>query len=378
MKRLIIPVLLTVLLLPSMLGCDNNGTPDDTDISSPAFGFHPEVEILNAYCVYSPSSAELTFDFRFTLKNLKNEDIAVNYLWTLNDPSADEPVYQGEDNASLLAGEEKPIIISIEPDAKYDPRFYIMYISVYRGDAQMGYYREQKSTYDWDYSTLPPVRRTGKPSYKHIWIDTFVEKTPSGYRVNIDRIIFLPPERIARLNLNNICLSGGCSLADMLVDNANPDEVGFHDVDNNRELTAGDYLVMNDSDKGKSIEFESRDEPSLRINQIGHHPETIEEENRDAIRIQNVEYWNIDDWTIELEVKVISEKLPECVEALLYSPGEGGVSSSNPHLELSSAEGDTLIYRKIIDVVFDKGELYLLIIITDGTNEVIHVVGELN
>jgi hypothetical protein len=162
-----------------------------------------EVEIVDVFCTYGDSSE---FPFRFTLKNLNDEDIEVDYSWILNDSQADEPEYEGQGEILLHASEEKDIEIQVEVQREYDPRFYVMYVYVYRDGNRVGYYRAQKSTYDWDYSVTPPVKRTGKPSYKHIWIDTFVEKMQSGYRVNIDGILFLPPERMARLALDNICL----------------------------------------------------------------------------------------------------------------------------------------------------------------------------
>lgn len=391
MKKSIIPGLLIFLLIFGITGCGNDTSTDNNVMSAPGFRFRPDIEILDAYCTYSPYAAEPMFEFRFILENLKNEDIEVSYYWSLNEPALDfsssqeginDPqarLFEGKESISLAAAEAKPVVIFLKQEMEYDPRFYVMYISVYHNDEQVGFYREQKSTYDWDYTNLPPVKRTEKPSYKHIWIDTFVEKTPSGYRVNIDNIIFLPPERTARLDINNIMISGGPLLADMLTDSSDPDDEGFHDADNNGELSIGDYLSMDGGTGGDSLSFESRDEPSIRINEIGYEPEKIEEENRDAIRIQNIAYKVIDEMTIELEVKVSSDKPLVHVDAQFYHPGEGGVSSGSDHLELAVTEGDTLVYRKVIEAILgDKGDLYLFVFITDGTNELIQVVGKLN
>jgi hypothetical protein len=81
---------------------------------------------------------------------------------------------------------------------------------------------------------------------------------------------------------------------------------------------------------------------------------------------------------IELVVEIISGKQPERVYAVFYSPGEGGVSSSSSRLEKPVAVGETIIYRQEIETVIgDKGDLYLLIIITDGTDEVLYNAGKL-
>ncbi len=374
MKRLIASLIIisaTIVIIGT--GCGISINPRATP---PVNIYDRQVDVLDVFCPYGDSSE---FPFRFTLKNLNNEDNDVSYTWSLNDPMADKPVYEGQGEILLPASGEKEVDIQIEKNGEYDPRGYVMYVYVYRSDKQVGYYREQKSTYDWDYSVTPPIKRSEKPSYKHVWIDTFIEKTSAGYQVNIDDIIFLPPERKASLELDNICISGGRLLADMLADNANLTELGFHDVDNNGELTVGDYLLMDNSFGGDSIEFDSRDEPSIHINNISYPPETIEEENRDAIRLQNVEYIVIDETTLEIEVKVASDKPLKHVDAKYYAPGETGISSGGDHLEPPVVvKDDTLVYRKEVEHFLRDGrELYLLVYITDGTNELLYNAGKL-
>jgi hypothetical protein len=226
--------------------------------------------VLDAFCTYGESSE---FPFKLTLNNLNREDLEFSYTWSLNDPMAYKPVYEGKGEILLADSGEKEVKIKVKEKREYDPRFFVMYVYVYYGDKQVGYYRGQKSTYDWGYTVAPPVKRVEKPSYKHVWIDTFIEKTPAGYRVDIDDILFLPPERTIALELDNICLSGGFLLADMLAGNNSPDGMRFYDADSDGELSVGDYLLMNDNAGGTSIEFESRDEPSIHINNISYPPE---------------------------------------------------------------------------------------------------------
>lgn len=121
------------------------------------------IEIIDAYCTYS-SSCQHQFPFRFTLKNLNAEDIDVSYRWTLNDPEADAPRYQGSGNTSLVANEKKEIEIDVNFEQPYNPCFLVMYVYVYCDDDLAAFYRGQKSTYGWDYSVTPPIKREPKPS----------------------------------------------------------------------------------------------------------------------------------------------------------------------------------------------------------------------
>ncbi len=165
MKKLTI-LIAALLFIVGAAGCSSYSIPEDISMSSPTSDNQIGVEIINAYCMDTTQSLE--FPFRFTLKNLKHEEIEVIYYWSLNDPKADAPgsqknensplarQYQGQGKAQLPASGTRDVEIQIKKTRDYDPRFYVMYVSVYRGNTQVGYYREQKSTYDWDYSTIPP------------------------------------------------------------------------------------------------------------------------------------------------------------------------------------------------------------------------------
>ncbi len=353
-----------------------------------------QVEIIDAYCTYGESAE---FPFRFTLKNLEHEDIEVTYYWTLNEPMADGPgsqksindaearMYEGAGGILLTALGKKEIEIQVKPKIEYDPRFFVMYVYVYRDRQQVGCYRAQKSTYNWDYSVIPPVERVEQPSYKHIWIDTFVEKTAAGYRVNIDGILFLPAERTARLDLSDISIAIdrfehlSPSLNNMLYESSALFGMRFYDTDNNGELGVDDYFSTNNGAEGKTVRLVSRDNPSIHIYGIGNSPEAIKEENRNAIQIQSVAYKVIDEKSLEVEVKVAAVNPLEHVDAELYVPGERGVSSSGAHLEPPVADaGSSLVFRKVIETSLQyKGEPYLLIFITDGTNEVFYNAGKI-
>jgi len=149
-----------LILIMVLVGCNSSEDESTTFpgemLSAPVNDYVARVAITDAYCVDTQSSK---FPFRFTLENLRGEPIDAMYFWSLNEPMADARYYQGQGDVLLPAFGTKEIEIQIKVNSEYeeyDPRFYIMYISVYQENKQVGYYRGQKSTYDYDYSTLPP------------------------------------------------------------------------------------------------------------------------------------------------------------------------------------------------------------------------------
>ncbi len=168
MKKLLVLVLVAFLYLTtSIFGCQSSSlykTPIDF---SPVADFVKQVDIIDAYCLPVDKSK---FRFNFSLQNLLNIDIEAKYYWTLNEPAIDfqgfqhnvnDPqarMFQGQGTLTLSGLQTKNIEIQLSQDKEYDARFYVMYVLVYNDDVQVGYYRGQKSTYDWDYSTTPPSR----------------------------------------------------------------------------------------------------------------------------------------------------------------------------------------------------------------------------
>ena len=135
--RVVVPALLLATVLSS--GCINGPV-------SP-------IRLVDAYC-------DDNGHFNFTVTSTEDEVSTVEYRWTLNDPKADMPVFQGEGEASVKRDE--PVHVSVELEnldgggEDYDSRFFVMYITVLKDGKRVVEYREQKSPYDWDYSTLPP------------------------------------------------------------------------------------------------------------------------------------------------------------------------------------------------------------------------------
>ncbi len=392
MKSLVLAVILILLVTPVSTACGGNGSneADNTNTgeimpcSPPDDGFVAGVEITDAFCTYGDSSR---FLFRFTLNNLRGEDADVTHSWTLNEPMADEPFYGGSGNAMLPASGTKRIEIQVDKIDLCDPRFFIVYICVFHNGTQTGYYRKQKSTYDWDYSVTPPTRLVVKPSYKHIWISTLVEETGTGYRVTVSDILFLPPERTAPLVLDSLFIACGASdevpLSPSLADMSAPDsgaeyDMVFFDDDADGELSTADYLSMGRKAGGIEISFTSRDDPFFYF----YEAETIEDEQPDAIQIGSLEYEFGDNNTVELWFGVTSDKPLRDVDPWIIIPGESGYGQIGVKLDHPVTEGNTNIYRQVIDYSLykEKGEddsLHLLLFVSDGTNEVLKHICEL-
>jgi hypothetical protein len=114
------------------------------------------VDVLDAYCDNSGH-------FNFTIRSNVDEQLAVDYWWSLNDPMCDVLIMEGTGDATLNASAQSQVVILLEYRSgnrdDFDARFYVMHIKVSREGRTVASYDDQKSTYDWDYSTLPPTKK---------------------------------------------------------------------------------------------------------------------------------------------------------------------------------------------------------------------------
>lgn len=121
--------------------------------------------LLTWYILFPVSVRDAYLDnqghFYFTLINNRYEALDLTYKWHLDDPKAGKPVYRGKGEIKLPARSGFKVMETFIPINDYDQRFFIMNIEVFKGNTTVGSYNEQKSPYDWDYSTPPP-------SYKYI------------------------------------------------------------------------------------------------------------------------------------------------------------------------------------------------------------------
>jgi hypothetical protein len=355
-----------------------------------------KVKVIDAYCVYSITSS---FQYNFSLQNKSNNDIDAEYSWSLNDPMADGPRYQGTGSITLKGSDTKDISIPVERiPGDSDPRGCIMYVTIYENGEKIGYYRQQKSTYDWDYSVTPPVKRSPKPDYTHLWIDTLITKEAEGYKITVSDIIFLPSERTAVLNLSNIGVSvykypelNGVPTPVYtppvpLSEVNSPDTVmlydlRFYDNDNNGVLSIGDYFTADENATGAFFNFKSINEPSIHIYDIDNI-ETIEEENPDAISITDVSY-EISEDVVEFYIEFDSPDIQNLIginSVVIMHPGENGSSIMGVGVTESdlTVQGNTYGGTIDLSIFKDKSKpLYLFVYLSDGINEAMCVIGKI-
>jgi hypothetical protein len=229
-----------------------------------------------------------------------------------------------------------------------------MYVDVSRDGVRTGYYREQKSTYDWDYATVPPVRKEKNP-HRYAWIATAVEEqSGGGFSVTMTDILFLPPERTAPLPLNGRFVSPGYDLplspflAGMTDEHSGADDgMRFTDADGDGGLSAGDSLFMNRSAEGKEFSFVYRDEPAFFIRTGGDRTECIADEDPEAVTIESIDYNILDDNTIDLRVDIRTKRELRRVEAKLIHPGEGGSFESGTHMRTRTGRHERHLHANI-------------------------------
>ena len=91
-----------------------------------------------------------------------NQTADLEFSWTLNDPEADGPVFEGEGNCTIGPKGQNPISIIVDFNGTigdYDSAFLVMYVDVFEDGENVVEYRRQKSPIDFDYSTLPPTKK---------------------------------------------------------------------------------------------------------------------------------------------------------------------------------------------------------------------------
>lgn len=253
-------------------------------------GCFQKVAIKDAYC-------DLNGHFKFTIQNPEDEEISLDYKWTLNDPMADEPIHKGEGLVTLQGLEEKNISVSIPTGLhNYDARSYVMYIYLYLDGKQICKYREQKSPYDWDYSFLPPVKFKEKPEQVYIAFETFVSKNEQNdFIVQIKNMSYNSYKSQINLKLSEFYITVGDKngeewLTSEILSTSTQGQPQFYDVDSNNIISNFDYYIipsnLSNNLETSLIEFDTA--CPFVYKGWDWRGELLQEEDRNAIIIKDI------------------------------------------------------------------------------------------
>jgi hypothetical protein len=354
------------------------------------YGFVPSIKIENAYCVYNESSESPGIELKFSLNNLAIMKTGVSYTWSLNDPMADfsnfrnpignpkAGIFRGQGQISLPALESQSVIINLNQAGYMDPRFYVMYVNLHQGNRLIGYYREQKSTYDWDYSATPPVKKSANTPYTSVYVDTIIRETDEGYRADIGDIVIIPPAATPALSLKNVGIDfKSKNLVPLRLfnkvtpDHTSPFGIVYYDLDADGTVSRDDYFTMNAQAKDQELSFISWNDPRLSFYQIVFS-EKVEDENPTAIQIHSLEYFPKSRESGLLRLKISSNNT---LRVTILSTAVGSRMSLKP----TAVQGNTSIYEnKLNFYVPEKKSNYLILVITDGINEVVRLLDQPN
>lgn len=142
MRRVVLLAAVVLLVVP-IPGCLDDGVGSRL------------VDVLDVYC-------DNNGHFNFTIRSNVEDALAVEYWWSLNDPMCDVLIMEGTGDATLNGSARSQVVILLEYRAgnrdDFDARFYVMHVKVSHDGKTVARYDDQKSTYDWDYSRLPPTK----------------------------------------------------------------------------------------------------------------------------------------------------------------------------------------------------------------------------
>ena len=145
------------------------------------------VTVRDAYC-------DLDNNFTFTLENTGGSNRSIGYVWTLNDPMADMPLYRGEGSVVLQPHESRTL--TFDPGVLfhgYPLTGCVMCITLYTDGKEVYRYKKEKSSLDWDYSVLHPAGYVIKPETILFTFLTTVKHSSDGdYIVTIANTTYTP------------------------------------------------------------------------------------------------------------------------------------------------------------------------------------------
>ncbi len=309
------------------------------------------VAIKDAYCDFNGN-------FEFTIQNPGDEEVFLDYRWTLNDPMADTPLHEGEGTVTLQGLEAKTLSFSVPSGLHgYDPRFYVMHVYLYSDGKMIREYREQKSPYDWNYSVLPPVKFKQKPDEVYIAFETFVSKNEEDdLIVRIENVSYVPYEGQIKLKLSEFYITidgkngGGWFTSELLAPSVLEDSCPlFYDADANSIVSDFDYYVIPSEllNNSETMVIEFGTACPFVYKGWDRRGELLKEEDRAAIVIKDISTNPENPATLEcLEfiIKVQSLYGIGITDLKIVACNGRGMGSMGTHLNLISQEGQNYTY----------------------------------
>jgi len=368
---------LTFILLVGMALC--TGSDDDGD--------HRAV-VEDAYC-------DNDGHFHFTIVSRTDETLDVDYSWSLNDPSADEPVLEGSGNAALLPESREDVGITFEESmyasawhyenmGDYDARFFVMYVELGSNGDLISEYREQKSTHDWDYSVLPPIKYMEKRDHLGVAFETFIDQNREGdYTIIIDNISYNPPGNPVRMLLEEVDLyldDERFRVRNIISPGNDPSAVVFYDADGNGHFSDGDkFIVKGDGEGGNGYDgAEVRIDTGTAEVYKEWMDDKLVSEDPDAIVIEEISIdpkdpSTLDHLTFQVKVKAKNE-LGRVRVSVNMVEGKGGSSSDLPMDEVGTEDGITTYKGTFGKFVYDDDtrsdwRMFYIVVSDDQDNE---------
>jgi hypothetical protein len=363
----ILLIFIITIFISTITGCFENKESEEKD----------KIVIENAYC-------DLKGNFKFTIVNLRSENISLEFYWSLNDPMGDYVIYKDEGVVNLRVNERKTLDFIIPFDlTNYDPRYFIMHIELFHNDKKIIDYEEQKSPFTWDYSVIPPIKYIEKPRQVYISFETFIYKNnDNDIIIEFENLTRNPSTSAMKLNISEfyISLNGDSNeiwlTSELIFSSSNSSFPKFIDRDNDYSISNFDYYIipyeMLQNQRTKNIEIKTVCPFVYRGWERG---ETLDIEDRNSIIMKNMIVEPDSPESIE-NMKLIlnlESKFPirEYSLELIICDGQGSARFGLP-LELYSNIGNNYTFSGRIedidlkDVYVPSDEYFFYITIEDN------------
>ncbi|MDI6719814.1 MAG: hypothetical protein QMD46_09415 [Methanomicrobiales archaeon] len=313
-----------------------------------------KVIVRDAYC-------DLDNNFTFILENTGEDAIPLNYTWTLVDHMANKPIRSGAGSIVLQPHEIRSLTSATGmPFHSYGLYAAAMNVYIYRDGREIYHFQDYKSPYEWNYSVSPPVKYVSNPGYVSIGLETFIQRDDKGdFIVQFENFSYHPASSPVRLLILDSYLILGDSMEGnekewrvLHILNASESEPVFVDKDGDGCISDFDYFVVPGAWKGNNIRLNTANQ-FVTGNWYGRR-ETLEAEDRDAIRILNITVSPDPPRRLEGLEFIVEAQVKKGIElgGVIYEPypGNGLGTIGGPYQQIARS-GDIYTLSKTFDQI---------------------------